>query len=79
MATPRLLLPGWSKYLPCLQAKLAIKNGHQPVAAVLLGKSLNEPILVFEHSSAQVVRHPDVDHARLAGDNVYAIAMISHG
>ena len=47
---------------------------HQPMASILFGKALNEPILVFEHSSAQVVRHPDVDHARLAADDVYAIA-----
>ena len=51
----------------------------QAVATILLAEALSQVVFVFVGAAAQIVGHADVDDARLAGDDVDAVAMRFHG
>jgi hypothetical protein len=48
------------------------------MAAVFLGETIHQVVLVFVDTPLQVASHSDVDCSRLAGDDVDAVAMLVH-
>src|ERR1700675_557066 len=52
---------------------------HEPVAAVLAGKSLDLSALVLERAPVHVVRHPDVQRPGLTANDVGEILVVLHG
>ena len=48
------------------------------MAAITLGESLDQSVLVFKYPAPEVVCHSNVNHARFTGDDVDAVTVIVH-
>jgi hypothetical protein len=48
------------------------------MAAIFFAEAICQVVLVFVDAALKVVRHSDVDHPRLTGDDVDAVTMFLH-